>query len=265
MLRDMRTFPTAVLLFCLGAICPPCFAAQPCGWCGHWRLSPSLSHTAGPVVTILREPDGYRFKVGSLSFPVRDDGRDYPSVPPRTVSLKRVSGHEWIRVHKTAGHVVDRSTLTVTPDGKTLRIHTITPQANGTSRSSDDEMMRLDQGTGLAGVWRSILPDANVPSSITISALPGQGTEWTSGDGQSYVVSPGAEAAPVQGRGVPAGVKMNWKSISAHRVQWVQSVNGKPYTEGEDVLSPDGSRITETTSPAGDPQSRQQAVYLREQ
>ena len=139
-------------------------------WYGDWKLSPALSRLVGPTTIIKRADGGYHFDFGAVAFRIGDDGKDYPTVPNRSTSLKQIGSNEWFRVHKINGKAIDRSTLKVTSLGKTLLIHTVATELNGTTRVSDETLLRVGSGSGLAGIWQSTTAGADVPTTLILKA-----------------------------------------------------------------------------------------------
>ncbi len=252
-----------VILAIAFAMPSPFAAAQ--GWFGTWKLDRAHSHLQGPTITIVRVPGGYHFEFGATSFTIGDDGKDYPTVPTRSTSLKQTGGRSWFRVHKINGREVDHSTLTISPDDKTLLIHTTATDVAGVEHSSDDKEERIGEGDGLAGTWRSTVAGINVSEEITLSDA-GQGRiRWDlPREEQFYIALPNGVAVPLQGRHSVPGVTVSvWKQ-SATAMHWTVFVDGRAYTNGEDVLSADRKTLSETTWPAANTQEKQRAVYRRE-
>lgn len=234
-------------------------------WFGRWKLDRAQSHFTGPTITIVRIPLGYHFDFGATSFDIGDDGRDYPTVARRSTSMKAVSDHEWLRVHKVDGKEVDHSTLRITPDEKRLLIHTVAVGPDGATHVSDDTEVRVGEGTGLQGTWRSAVAGINVSEVIQLGDAGGGKIRWDfPKDGQFYVIAPNGAAAGYGGARAVPGVTVVLRAESARKMRWEESIDGKPYTDGEDVLSADGRRLTETTWPVKRPAEKQESVYVRE-
>lgn len=241
-------------------------AAVSTGWFGVWTLDRSQSHFVGPSITISRVPAGYHFDFGAVSFDVGDDGRDFPTVPTRTTSIKPVGEREWLRVHKVNGKEVDHGTLTLTPDDRTMLIHTIATDGDGKTHTSDEAEIRMGAGAGLAGTWRSTTAGVNVSDPIVLTDAGGGKIRWEfPNDGQYYVIAPNGDPAGYEGSRAVPGVTVTLQTTAAHEMRWTEAINGKAYTQGLDVLSDDGRVLRETSWPVARPGDRQEAVYERRQ
>lgn len=254
-----------VCAWTLFAACDPSFAKRSLSnaWTGRWQIDYSRSQLVGPTTRIRRVSHGFRFDFGAVAFTVGDDGRDYPTVPTRTTSIKALGALTWLRVHKVRGQVVDRSTLTVSDDGRELRIHVI--KAPGRRNAPADELLlRSGTGLGLAGVWRSTVVGATIPKRFTVERRQSDELRWTyPDDGQYYDVVVDGRSSQLRGaRSVP-GVTLRLRSMGPLQMRSIESVNGKPYTLAVVWLSRDGAMLTETTWQSDAPAIRQHAVYRR--
>ncbi len=240
------------------------FAAER-SWFGTWVLNRAESHLVGPSITIALAPGGYRFDFGAVVFTVGSDGRDYATVSGRTTSLRQTGPREWFRVHKQNGREVDHSTLTVTADGSAMLIHTVATGPDGTTATHDERLDRVGtRGAGLEGTWRSTAAGVNV-SRVMVWSDGGGGRirrEFPE-EGQFSVGLPDGSVVPYGGPRAVPGVTVELRASSPSEMRWTEFVDAKPYTEGVDVLSAEGSRMTETSWPVARPADRQEAVYER--
>ena len=241
------------------------FAFAPhAAWFGVWKLDRAQSHLVGASITIGRIPHGYHFDFGAVSFDVGDDGRDYPTVPSRTTSLMAVSGSEWLRVHKIDGKEVDHSIIKVTPDQRTLLIHTVALQPGGGTHVSDERMQRVGGGTELAGTWRSSAAGINVATTLVLTDAGAGKVRWQfPDDAQYFVARPDGTPASYRGAHAVPGVTVKLYAISGTEMRWTEFVQGKPYQQGVDKLSAQGRTLTEATWFVAKPGERQEAVYHR--
>lgn len=232
-------------------------------WYGTWTLDRGRSQLTGTTLRIVRIPKGYHFDFGAVHFDVGDDGKFYPTVPGRATSLRAMSDHEWLRVHRDNGKDVDRSVLRVSPDERTLTIDTETVLPAGGVRRSKEVELRIGDGAGLAGTWRSAKAGINVADTITLSALSGGAIRWGSPeDGNYFVVVPDGSPSVNQGARAVASVKLAVRTVSPTEMRWTETIDGKPFMEGIDMLANDGS-LVETTWADQFPAEIQKAVYVR--
>ena len=261
----MTSFRKGCLLAAVAALLVAAAApVRQSAWLGDWRLDRSRSGLAGPTLRIGRVPRGYSFDFGAARFEIGDDGRDYPTVPTRSTSLKALGPRSWLRQHKVNGKVVDRSRLLITPDQRLLVIESVAVAPDGRTRASRETLRRLAGGRGLAGTWRSTAAGADVPDRIVISDAGGGRLRLEyPGEGQFYVLEPGGPPASLGGARAVPGVTMALQPVSAARLRWTEFVGGKPYRLGVDRLLLNGRFLEETSWPAIAPSERQRAVYAR--
>jgi hypothetical protein len=233
-------------------------------WVGSWTLDRAQSHLIGPAITIGRVAHGYHFDFGAVAFDVGDDGKDYPTVPTRTTSIKQTAPSQWYRVHKVNGAEVDHSVLVVSKDGGTMTIATVARAADGTTHSSDETLQRIGAGVGLAGTWRSGSEGVNVSPEIQITAGDGGKLPWSLPRDKQYCdVVPDGPAVPLLGSGSIPGLTMLVQR-DGDGLRWTNYVNAKPWMYGIDKVSADGLRLEETTWTPARPEDKQVAVYRRE-
>lgn len=265
-MKPRRRLPRKYAVALAGMVMPGLALAAtiPTGWFGIWKLDRAQSHFVGASITIGRLPHGYHFDFGAVSFDVGDDGKDYHTVPSRTTSLKAVGSSEWLRVHKIDGKEVDHSVIEVTPDQKTLLIHTVARQLGGRAQVSEDRLQRVGAGLGLAGTWRDSIAGNNVAKTMDLSDAGAGRIRWQFPDDQQYFVAlPDGTATAYQGAHAVGGVTVRLRAISDADMRWTEFVQGKAYQQGIDHLSAHGNTLTETTWFVAKPQERQQAVYHR--
>src|SRR5215831_2334484 len=94
---------------------------------GSWRATKIQNqNTASSTMTIKASADGLNVKYANgLSYDAKFDGKDYPvsSDPGGTmVSLKKNGANTIVETDKRAGKVVEVDTMTVSADGKTMKI-----------------------------------------------------------------------------------------------------------------------------------------------
>jgi hypothetical protein len=237
-------------------------AASP-SWYGTWILDRARSQLTGATIRIARIPAGYHFDFGAVSFDIGDDGKFYPTVPGRTTSLKAINANEWVRIHRDNGKDVDRSILRVSRDQNTLVIDTEATSPAGVVQRSQDVEQRVGHGRGLAGTWRSTKLGVNVADTITLQDDGGGRIRWGApAEGNYFTVVPGGQPAINQGPRAVKSVELAVSRIAPDEMRWTETIGGKPYMEGADKLSGNGT-LTETTWPDRMPMEKQIAVYSR--
>jgi hypothetical protein len=240
----------------------PARAATP-SFLGTWHLDRARSHLTGTTLRIARTPSGYHFDLGAVTFDLPANGAFTETVPGRSTSLKALNDHEFLRIHRDHGHDIDRSLLRISPDQHTLTIETDATTPNGATRHSQDIEQRIGPGHGLAGTWRSTQTGLHVAETLTIAALSGGRLQWGAPeDGNFFVVTPNGPPATNQGPRAVATVQLTLRTVSPTEWRWTETIAGKPYMEGRDTITSDGS-LTETTWPDQFPTDKQRAVYRR--
>ncbi len=94
---------------------------------GVWRMDTVKNATrAGTLTTIQTTADGVRFSDGSQSYEARFDDTDSP------VSLKQIDDYTIEETHKRDGKVVGVKRMSVSKDGKSMRIEAADKQRGTT-------------------------------------------------------------------------------------------------------------------------------------
>jgi len=94
---------------------------------GEWRMDTVKNATrAGTLTTIQTTADGVRFSDGSQSYEARFDDADSP------VSLKHIDAYTIEETHKQDGKVVGVKRMSVSKDGKSMRIEAADKQRGTT-------------------------------------------------------------------------------------------------------------------------------------
>jgi hypothetical protein len=234
-------------------------------WVGTWKLDRTASHFVGFVVTIHRLPHSYRFDLGGTTIEVGDDGKDYVTVPTRSTSFKQIKANQWLRVHKINGKEIDSSVFTLSSDGRSFVIHTVATDDNGEKHESEETFRREGTGTGIDGSWRSDSAGVNIPERLEISASEGGGLRFNyPTDGLSFTTRLNGSPVSYSGAHAVPSVRVAVSSASPTELRRTDFLNGRPYQEGIDILSPDGQKLTEVSWYVSDPADRDEAVYRRQ-
>ncbi len=233
-------------------------------WVGTWKLDRSASRFVGFVVSIHHVAHRYRFEIEGTTIDIGDDGKDYTTVPTRTTSFRQLSATQWLRVHKIMGREVDRSVFTLSPEGKSFVIHTQATDNAGKQHVSDETFKREGAGTGIDGTWRSTSAGINVVDTLDITLAAGSALRFTyPTEGLSFVTFVDGATAPYSGPKAVPSVRVAVSAMSARQLRLVDFLQGKPYQEEMDVLSPDGRRLTITSWHVSNPADKDIAVYIR--
>ena len=104
---------------------------------GSWQMRTVKNvTTTGPTTTYETIKNGLRVSAGGREFEARFDGRDYPvqGDPGQMVSLKRIGDDTIEQTEKQDGKVMRVMLITVSKDGKSMRIESTDKQRGGTMR-----------------------------------------------------------------------------------------------------------------------------------
>ena len=257
---------TPVLVFVFATFTASAFAANS-PWAGTWKLDPARSKFTGDTFSYTRSPDGMmHYTNGSTTeFAFQPDGKDYPGPFGGTISVTGKGPSAWTEVDKRNGKVLSTSDYTLSPDGKTLAIHSSGNKPDGSSFSDDVTYTRLSGSKGPEGKWRSTKVNISAPNTWII-AMPSpteikweipefKGTLEGKLDGSDIAI-----AAPE----IPKGLTMALKPASSHKLTYVEKVAGKPVMTGYLTLAPDGKSITDTGWDPGKPNEKQLSFFARQ-
>lgn len=232
-----------------------------CGhWLGKWKLDRGASKLTGEVIDVKKTPSGYRFDFGAIQFTIPDDGQFYPTVAGRETMLSKTGALRWIRAHRINGRIVDRSTLTVSSDQQTLTI-----SKDGKGASTSERLVRIDQGEGLAGLWRSNQRGINA-SEVMVFADTGDGRiQWGApAEGNYYRVKIGGPTAVNEGPTSVRNATLRAECNGPNELRWTENIDDKPYRVGIYRLSDDEMILTETTWPTHRHNDRETIIYRRQ-
>ena len=104
---------------------------------GSWQMRTVKNiSTTGPTTTYETIKNGLRVSAGGRQFEARFDGRDCPvqGDPGQMVSLKRMGDDTIEQTEKQDGKVMRVMLITVSKDGKSMRIESTDKQRGGTMR-----------------------------------------------------------------------------------------------------------------------------------
>jgi hypothetical protein len=101
---------------------------------GQWSMQTVKNATAaGTLTTYQTTADGMKISDGSQSYEAKFDGRDYPvnGDVHTTISLKLIDGSTMEETDKQDGKVMTVARMTVSRDGKSMRVESSDKQRGG--------------------------------------------------------------------------------------------------------------------------------------
>jgi len=102
---------------------------------GKWSMQTVKNATsAGTLTTYQTIADGMKISDGSVSYEVKFDGKDYPADGDShaTVSLKLIDEYTLEEIDKQDGKVMTVARMTVSKDGKSMRVESSDKQRGST-------------------------------------------------------------------------------------------------------------------------------------
>jgi hypothetical protein len=161
---------TALILCSLLALPPAAAFAADSPWNGTWTLDPARSHLTGQTFTLTGRPGGMlHYEDGSsASFDFGLDGKEYQTLPGRTVSWTETGKNSWDRVGRVSDRIIYRARVVLSEDGKTLTMKFTGTRPDGNAYQEENVFSRVSGTGGMLGTWRNTkvtgLPAAQRPS-----------------------------------------------------------------------------------------------------
>jgi len=218
---------------------------------GTWKLDTAKSDFAGETMKL--EPTGsnmVRYSSGGESYDFRTDGKQYPGLFGRTVSVKKVDPNTWERTTTFKGKVLSRTTLQLSPDGNSLTETAKGTRPDGSSFQETEAYQRVGEGSGMMGTWKSkgvqessseVLEFApNGTDGIALNIPQIKGKCPLKFDGKDY---------PAVGPTVPAGLTLAMTKSNDNTLEMTEKIKGKPIFKATYTVSDHGKTLTSTGSP----------------
>lgn len=240
----------------------PCFAAGP-SWDGTWKLNEAKSKMTGSTVTISQNGGMYTVDSGTFKFSFACDGKDYHLLPDRTVACTG-SGNSYTLVWKVNGKVLSTTKRTISADGKTLTDVDKGTRPDGTAYTDHETDVRVGEGSGMAGTWKSTAVKNSAPS-VFILKVNGDVLHFEN-PGYKDVSDAKLDGTPaaIKGPTAPAGLMVSNKYDGPNKVLTVVTLNGKELGRDVMTLSADGKTITDVSWTPGKESEKQTYVYDRQ-
>jgi hypothetical protein len=229
---------------------------------GTWKLDVAKSKFTGDTVTYAKTATGYSYSNGAtVSYAFAADGKDYPTIPSRTVAWTKNADGSWEIVTKANGKVVTKTHRSLSADGKTKMVAYTEYRPDGTTAHESDVYTRVTGTSGLAGKWRDT--KANVASdSITIKTSSGGHFEIdTPSLKETITGATDGVAVAVKAPNAPPGAMAAYKAAGPGKWTYNISLGGKVYVSGTMSVSADGKTLTDTSWVPGKQSEAAVAVY----
>jgi hypothetical protein len=260
---------TASILCSLLALPPAAAFAADSPWNGTWKLDPARSHLTGQTFTLTGRPNGMlHFADGSsASFDFGLDGKEYQTLPGRTVSWTETGKNNWDRVGRVHGKKIYRARVVLSENGKTLTMKFTGTRPDGNAFHEEDVFSRVRGTDGLIGTWRATKMTGSFgePETFVISS-PAPGVIRYEIPDLKVSVEGRTDGTdhPLTGPKVPAGATISWTRLAPTRIKYVMKIEGKVDNEGVQAIAADGRSFTDTSWNPGRAGERTTAVYVKQ-
>lgn len=251
-----------VSLILAGAAVPALALAGP--FDGTWKLDTARSKFTGDTITYNKTDTGYHYSNGStVSYNFAVDGKDYPTIPGRTVAWTKAPDGSFDVVAKANGKVVSKAHRTVSRIGRTMTTTYTEYRPDGTTVHETDTYTRVTGGTGLPGEWRDTKVQA---SSETMKIATSAGGHFEIGfPAFKETISGRADGSPatVKGPTIPPGASAAYKADGPQKWSYTISLGGKVFGLGVMSVSADGKTLTRKSWLPGKESEAAMQVYSK--
>jgi hypothetical protein len=232
---------------------------------GKWKYNQDKSKVTGQRVKIEElAPNKYKFDSGSFPEVVVANGTDQPMEFGGTASLTKTGEDSWKMVSKKDGRVLSQSTWTLSPDGKSLTVHTTGTRLDGSTFENEGVVGRVTGNGGLAGTWETKAEkEMSTPADWEIQPYEGGiSLLYPSNKGRLDLKFDGKDYSEV-GPNAPVGVLTSGNRLKPDTIQLTEKHQGKVIDTVEYKVSADGKTLTATAHNTGQ-QKPVVAVYDRQ-
>ena len=253
------------VLICVLAFTLPALAAES-PFVGTWKLDLSKSHVTGDTFTYSKAPNGMmHYDNGATSVEFGIDGKEYPTTSGHTTTWTADSDHSWTSVNKFNGTVIGTAHRELSADGKTLTLHAVGKQADGTPYDETIVFTRVSGTSGLIGTWRSTKYTQQESSTITIS-FPSPGViKWENvEDKGSFTGKTDGSDLPYTSPTMSGNFTVSVKMDGPRKLSNTTKRDGKTIQYGTDAVSADGKTITDVTWIPGKESEKQTEIYIKQ-
>jgi hypothetical protein len=231
---------------------------------GKWKRNIAKSKTAGHWVKV--EDLGsnkYRFDDGAVPETFVADGKDRPVEYGGTMSLQKTGDTTWKTVFKRDDRILYHSTWSMSPDGKTLTIHTTGTRLDGSTYENEEVYSKTTGTSGLAGTWESKSEKQSSPSIWEIQPYEnGLSFVYPASKSRLDMTFDGKEYTE-EGPTAPKGISTSGKRPNSNTLQLTNKHEGKVIDTADWSVSSDGKVLTVTVHNTGQKKS-EVLVYDRQ-
>jgi hypothetical protein len=254
-----------LVLICVLAFTLPALAAES-PFAGTWKLDLSKSHFTGDTFTYSKAPNGMmRYDNGSTNVEFGIDGKEYPTTSGHTTTWTADSDHSWTSVNKFKGTVIGTAHRELSADGKTLTLHAVGKQADGTTYDETVVFTRVSGASGLIGTWRSTKYTQQESSTMVIS-FPSPGViKWENvEDKGSFTGKTDGSDLPYTSPTMSGNFTVSVTMDGPRKLSNTTKRDGKTILSGTDTVSADGKTITDVTWIPGKESEKQTEIFIKQ-
>ena len=228
-------------------------ATQALPYAGTWKMNPAKSDFGQTTTTYEQLPTGeMKWTAGGQSYTFKLDGKDYPAFFGAEAAWTALGPTSWQTVWKLKGKVLSTDTFTLSPDGKSLTVHSKGTKPNG--EPMDDTMVseRVSGGPGLTGKWKTKNVKSASPSVLEIATAGTDGMTFKIVDMQLTCAAQfDGKDHPCSGPTLGPGWTIAVAKQGAQGFDMTVKNTGKLVFKSVYAVSADGKTLTEHGTAAG--------------
>jgi hypothetical protein len=259
----MNRFALTLIVFAAGA---GAALAADSPFAGTWKLDVEKSKLTGDTFTYSATAAGFHYSNGAtIEYDFAADGKDYPTIPDRTVSWTKSGDNSWDTVNKDGnGTVLSKAHRVLSADGKTLTVEFTSYRPDGTTAKASDEYQRVSGGPGLPGKWKDVKSKA--PSDTLTIAVPSAGQVAITYPSFKQTITGPTDGTPIAVKGptIPPGVFRSIKPAGPDKWDYTTTLKDKPWVKGTMTVAAGGATLTVVSWIPGKESEKEIQVYEKQ-
>jgi hypothetical protein len=240
--------------------------ASDAAYSGTWKIDVAKSKLTGATFTYAASPGGkIRYSNGSsATYLFACDAKPYPTIPGETVTCSKGGPSGYTLAYMTKGKLEGTEVDTVSGGGKMLTIVNHDVYANGKTRMTTTQFVRVGPGTGPIGAWKSAKTHSNSPATFTLAATPTVINYESKLSGTKVVLKLDGTKSPLVGANVPPGLFVIVKASGPSGFTFAVLAAGKETGDSTWTLSNGGKTLSWTSWVPGKKAEATTAVYEKQ-
>ena len=247
----MRSYRVVSLVFTVAAT--TALAAQDLPYAGKWKMNPAKSDFGQTTITYEQTPSGeMKATAAGQTYTFRMDGKAYPAIFGAEAAWTSLGPTSWQTIWTLKGKVLSTDTLTLSPDGNTLTVHTKGTKPNGEAIDDTVVAERVSGGPGLTGKWKTKNVKSASPNVLEIAPSGADGLMFKIVDMElSCDAKFDGKDHPCTGPTLGPGWTIALTKQGAHGLDMTVKNNGKALFKTSYTVSADGKTLTEHGTATG--------------